>query len=77
MTSCRVFYMSSYRIIQTATIISKAKAIAIEKALTEDADFIVIENGLRNGKSHLTQAAARAYAHRVWQHNRNAEAAAA
>jgi broad specificity phosphatase PhoE len=69
--------MSSYRIIQTATIISKGKAIAIEIALTEDADFIVIENGLWNGKSHLTQAAARAYANRVWQHIRNAEAAAA
>jgi hypothetical protein len=69
--------MSSHQIIQTAEIVSKGKTIAIEVALTEDADFVVIENGLWNGKSYLTQAEARAYANRVWTHIRNAERKAA
>ena len=64
------------QIIQTAEITAKGKVIKISIALTENADFIVIENGLWSGKSYLTQAAARDYANRVWQHIRNAEAAA-
>jgi len=69
--------MSSYQTIKTAEIASNGKTIAIEVALTEDADFIVIANGLWDGKSHLTQAAARAAANRIWLHIRNAEEAAA
>lgn len=69
--------MSSHQIIQTADITSKGKAITIQVALTEDADFIVIENGLWNGKSYLTQSDARDYANRVWLHIRNAERTAA
>ena len=68
--------MSSYRTIQTAKIASKGKMITIEIALTEEGLFVVIGNGLWDGKSHHTEPAARAVAIRLWNYIRSAEAAA-